>query len=53
MKIFDFSCMLVTDFTVITLLRYICRAVINGENHVKSHPKGFEFCNIRYSKENL
>ena len=42
MKFFDFSCMLVIEFTVITILE-LCSAVINGENHVKSDPKSFVF----------
>ena len=30
-----------------------CCAVINDENHVKSHQKRFVFCNIKYCRENL
>ena len=49
-KIFDFSCMLVIELTVIALLKYVA---INGKNHAKSHQKSFVFCNMKYYKENL
>ena len=49
MKIFYFSCELVIG----KLAFKICSAVINGENHVKSHQKCFVFLHMKPCNENL